>query len=393
MKNLNYLFLFYLPLFFIFNFSFHYFILWYTLIIIFTLFICKNIERLSNNEIFILFISILIIKFLFVFKSPILSDDIYRYLWEGQVFNHGFNPYILSPNSKELFFLIDNKIFPLINHKNLPAIYPPFIIYFNSIIAKICYSVVFYKSVLFVFDILTFFLIILICYKIGNSVRYSIIYWVCPLTTFEIEWSGHNDIVMIFLLLMAICFLLKEKKILSIIFYTFSVLSKFVYLIFGNIFIKKRILLFICLLMLLYLPFLQDFIKNFQSLQIYLQSWEFNGSLYKIFSIFIKNKFYVRLLLLMIFVVFWIFVNVRIKNIFKKFLYLILGFLICSPTVHPWYGLWILPFLCFEYTIEIYSFLILLPFSYHVLDKYLSQGIWQEDNFITFLIYLPVVLF
>src|SRR5262245_50104390 len=46
-------------------------------------------------------------RLIFWGTPPILSDDIDRYVWEGRIQNHGFNPYSLAPNAKELESLRD----------------------------------------------------------------------------------------------------------------------------------------------------------------------------------------------------------------------------------------------------------------------------------------------
>lgn len=52
------------------------------------------------------------------------SDDVWRYLWEGWVQNHGFNPYVLAPSSAELAHL-RTPWWDLIQHRDITAIYPP----------------------------------------------------------------------------------------------------------------------------------------------------------------------------------------------------------------------------------------------------------------------------
>ncbi|MAN24611.1 MAG: hypothetical protein CME10_10115, partial [Gemmatimonadetes bacterium] len=55
---------------------------------------------------------------------PSLSDDIYRYIWDGHVQLSGINPYMFPPNSNELLH-IRNHVFPLVNHPEITTIYPP----------------------------------------------------------------------------------------------------------------------------------------------------------------------------------------------------------------------------------------------------------------------------
>src|SRR5262249_40072484 len=54
---------------------------------------------------------------------PSLSDDIYRYAWEGRVLLHGGNPYRQSPLDPALAGLRDSRIFPGVNHPELATIY------------------------------------------------------------------------------------------------------------------------------------------------------------------------------------------------------------------------------------------------------------------------------
>ena len=57
------------------------------------------------------------------------GDDIWRYLWEGYIQNHGFNPYLTVPSAPELIplrtdaFNLDG--WSQINHPDHAAIYPP----------------------------------------------------------------------------------------------------------------------------------------------------------------------------------------------------------------------------------------------------------------------------
>ncbi len=52
------------------------------------------------------------------------GDDLWRYRWEGNIQLHGFNPYLLAPDSAALVGLRDAD-WNRINHRDVPAIYPP----------------------------------------------------------------------------------------------------------------------------------------------------------------------------------------------------------------------------------------------------------------------------
>jgi len=53
-----------------------------------------------------------------------LSDDLYRYLWDGRVLRHGFDPYRYAPDAPALAALRD-PLWGRVNHPGIPTIYPP----------------------------------------------------------------------------------------------------------------------------------------------------------------------------------------------------------------------------------------------------------------------------
>ncbi|MBA3347434.1 MAG: hypothetical protein H0T13_02625, partial [Actinobacteria bacterium] len=57
--------------------------------------------------------------------APTLSDDAYRYVWDGRVQAAGINPYRYPPESPALAGLRDEAIYEQVNRKFAPTIYPP----------------------------------------------------------------------------------------------------------------------------------------------------------------------------------------------------------------------------------------------------------------------------
>ena len=60
-----------------------------------------------------------------IFSRPTLTDDMYRYVWDGRVQAWGIGPYRYPPNSPELHALRDKDIYPSINRKPAVTVYPP----------------------------------------------------------------------------------------------------------------------------------------------------------------------------------------------------------------------------------------------------------------------------
>ncbi len=65
-------------------------------------------------------------RLLVVLFPPFLSNDMYRYIWDGWVQGAGINPYRYIPNDPHLAFLRDAAVFPNINRADYAhTIYPP----------------------------------------------------------------------------------------------------------------------------------------------------------------------------------------------------------------------------------------------------------------------------
>jgi hypothetical protein len=62
---------------------------------------------------------------LFIPADPLLSDDIFRYVWDGRVALSGINPYLHPPAADALHHLRDATLWPQINHPDVSTVYPP----------------------------------------------------------------------------------------------------------------------------------------------------------------------------------------------------------------------------------------------------------------------------
>lgn len=67
-------------------------------------------------------------RIILLFTEPVLEDDFWRYLWDGRVLAHGFNPYAFKPLDPTLDTL-DVAYRHHIGWKQFGTIYPPFSIY------------------------------------------------------------------------------------------------------------------------------------------------------------------------------------------------------------------------------------------------------------------------
>ena len=313
---------------------------------------------------------------------PSLSDDVYRYLWDGRVAAAGFNPYELAPNATELTNLRDD-LWQALPHRNVATVYPPLALTLFSIAAKFPWPLLLWKSMLIVVDLATcLFLFRLAAHRGGDGVR-AVWYAWNPLVTLEVAGMGHLDALGVCAVVIAVWALVAGRKTAWIALAAAAgVLIKLIPILAFPVWLRRsrRRAVFVGLSVLVLAAAFGPVLVASRGLPSgYLAfggSWEFNGPLYEplwrvLESVDARshgerlldslkafggnhefwNRFYpfnyprmhARFLLAVLF-------SVLAVRIWRKsdvigatgsvFELLVL----CSATVYPWYLLWLLPF-------------------------------------------------
>ena len=335
-------------------------------------------------------------------SPPALSDDIYRYLWEGRLVSMDINPFEYAPDAPQLEHMRDQDIFPQINHKNFVTIYPPLTQFIFSLSLQLHPSIKMMNLTFLIFDVLTMIVLMLTLRSLTIDLTRIIIYAWNPLIIMEFAGSGHLDSVAIFFLMLSFYLFIKGKGVSSILSLALSFLGKLLALIFLPFILqKKKVLstvLFVAVICVAYLPFLGAGTKLFQSLIIYSNEWVFNGSLYPLFIWVLPSPATARGMSAILFVLtigvlfFWY--RKRHLDADKGSIYII-GFiglgllLLVTPVLHPWYVCWIVPFLVI-YPNRAWILLTGAVFlSYWVLKGYVASGVWEENLLVVTLEYVP----
>ena len=87
----------------------------------------RSAAALSGRGALILVFAVaIVLRVMLLFEPPLLSSDLYRYIWDGRVINAGFNPFTHVPAEDALAFLRDAAIYPNVDKKDYAvSIYPP----------------------------------------------------------------------------------------------------------------------------------------------------------------------------------------------------------------------------------------------------------------------------
>lgn len=354
-------------------------------------------------------------RLMFLFRMPELSDDIYRYLWDGLTTLHGNNPYALAPSAAKIFAPFA-ELLGHVNHPQLITIYPPAaqILFALGALMGGVFGI---KALLFVVDIAACAVMLHFLSRMKMPASRAVLYAWHPLPILEIAGSGHIDGAGIFFLLLAFMLLLPPSQVPNLktqhkwlapaaagLAFSAAVLVKLFPLVLFPAFLflagnKGRwpfVLGVIFGTAALSIPFLPGLFNMFTTLDIYVRNWEFAGfafqSLHEIFPSGSTARQMLAAVFLLIATCSYVSLfrkNVLSKDtsisfplsaVFKTAYCITLAFLLLTPTLHPWYALYmvcLLPFVPGTAGL-VMSWGVLL--SYRVLIDFVLLGTWEEND-------------
>jgi len=313
-------------------------------------------------------ISGLLFRLCFFFTEPQLSDDIYRFVWDGEIISNGLSPYEELPSDLGVIINENKDVYELMNSKNYYSVYPPVmqsVFYISSFFpGNLFIKITFFRLVLLLAEIAIMVLLARILSALKLNENGLIIYALNPLVIIETIGNLHFESMMICFFLFGFYILIRNAKItlvslfLASIFFAFGIMTKLTLALILPVllfFIPFRKLaglglltVFFCIV--LFLPFLSEvLVQNFsQSLDLYFRSFEFNASIfYLINSIGTKIKgwdtvqYIGPVLSLLSLILIAAFCILRKKQNWLSYFNLaqlaFFIYLLFSTTVHPWY--------------------------------------------------------
>lgn len=142
-------------------------------------------------------------RFMVLPMQPWLSDDVWRYFWDGVLFAKGVNPYHYTPNATELalFRSTHSELYALLDYRNYSTIYPPVAQYVFALSIKIGEvwgtsiqeKLLAWKSILIVSEGIGLWY----TWKAQSALKQDLIWlWVyccLPMTAVEVSGQAHVD--------------------------------------------------------------------------------------------------------------------------------------------------------------------------------------------------------
>jgi alpha-1,6-mannosyltransferase len=144
-------------------------------------------------------------RLVLVFDETPLSNDVYRYVWDGRVQAQGINPYAHAPADPALAGLRDGEIYEHLNRKQARTIYPPVAQgLYRLLYALHPNSVRWTKLAIASLDLVAVALLALLLVQFGRPPSWALVYAWHPLVMFEIASSGHVEGAAVLLVLLAV---------------------------------------------------------------------------------------------------------------------------------------------------------------------------------------------
>lgn len=331
--------------------------------------------------------------------EPVTSDDMYRYIWDGKMQSEGLSPYQYAPEDDAVAQYSSPALPARINFPEMKTIYPPLAqwIFFLS------YSIgggslIAFKLPLFVAEIASIILLLLILQALRKPLQYAALYALCPLPVYQFMIDGHVDALLFPFVLLFVYLWLKARRVPALLSLGLSVITKLVSLIYLPLFLKELrnrwYLLFIPFLVLLisYLPYMVSAGKPFESLGIYSMNWTFNGSIFPLIQAIVGDNQIARYIVLPLLLLWLLYVGWNLESLPGRLYWATFVFLMLTPTVHPWYVAWLALLLPLYFRWSAVVFIAVSALPNIVGAVYQSTGVWIEPQWLPYACYIPVYI-
>ncbi|WP_158840930.1 mannosyltransferase [Polaribacter sp. L3A8] len=334
---------------------------------------------------------VILFRLIFLFAIPNLSQDFYRFIWDGRMILEGLNPYLSLPET-----FIQQGLHPIADANNLYngmgemngshyTNYPPinqlcFLIAALFASKSVFGSVIVLRSIIILADIGILYFGKKLLEQLNLPIKNIFWYALNPFIIIEMTGNLHFEPVMLFFLIWSLYKLQQQKWAWAAILLACSVSVKLIPLLFLPLFFQwfiqpisnnstnklkwiglklqpkklAKLIAFYAItlatIIILFLPFYSsEFIENYaNSVGLWFRNFEFNASFYYIFreigyqfrgynEIAIIGKIVPILTILFLVIITFFRKNKSMVQLITALLFGLCFYYFTSTTIHPWY--------------------------------------------------------
>ncbi len=311
---------------------------------------------------------------------PLLSDDVYRYLWEGLAMNAGHNPFTEAPAT---IHGLDDALRNQVNHAELTSIYPPLALFWFRLLSVLGGTVGVAQLAAGIADLAIVATITSYSRRVGHGIWPGVLYALHPLPALESAAGAHVETPAVALTALACLAWVNRNPHLGIAAAVGGMAMKLLPALLLPALLRRTGIrgggaLFATILVtaLLAVPVLSAGDGLTTSFTIYAENWSFNGLAFPVLDAMVGPSARLILAAVGVCVVFW--TVARDMDPVRSWLWIGTAFVLLSPTVHPWYLLWaIVPGLLMGSWGWAAAAIPLIG-AYAVLGTLDASGVWTE---------------
>lgn len=273
---------------------------------------CYQAKVLFNDSKWKTFVvAAFLLRAIFLVAMPELSDDFWRYLWDGRLWSIGVNPYEYTPlelvNSTIYEEAHLDQLYEQLNSPKFYSVYPPITQCFFCLstflfVDNVLASVLVFHLLVLCLELGTIVLLVKLLEHLKQPIYLAFLYAFNPLVIIELSGNLHTESILIFFLTAALYLFVKKKQTFSALAFSFAVGAKllplmFMPLILHRLWFKKGIQY--CLLVgffnigLFALFFDLEMLQKIKaSMTLYFGHFEFNGSVYYLLRYWVINEYW-----------------------------------------------------------------------------------------------------
>jgi hypothetical protein len=355
-----------------------------------------------------------------LFAVPTLSDDFYRFIFDGQLIQSGISPYRYLPDVALAQLDIQPSLYweslmEGMNSRMYFSIYPPlhqFFFWLSALAGEsLLGNILILRLVILFFEGLNLFLLYKIIKDWNLPESKLWLYAFNPLVILELTGNLHFEGLVLTGLLVTVYFFGRNRLILSNLGWASAIGVKLTPLMLGPLLLKswnknrrwKFLWVSAALLFLFFWPLLLgDSLGNYwQSFRLYQSKFEFNASIYYLirwlsgFFIDYNPIVYVGpflnwfVLLIILTISFFRKID-KPGDLVEAMVWIYLSYLLLQTVVHPWY---IIPAFGISVLTQNRLFLIWTGLVFLSYSAYANESLVMENQFLLFLEYMGLAGF
>ena len=330
--------------------------------------------------------------------EPTLSDDVYRYRWEGLVQSRGLNPYLVSPSVTDR-----DAAYTRIPAPDVRSGYGPVASlteWAGFALARRLADDPARQAFWMKLPSIAFETITLLALGRALPVERLLIYAWSPLPVIEFWWNGHNDAMAVFYMVMALLLARRESWAAAHGALGLAIAVKWWPAVLWPLLMAKtprwRRAAWIAPVVVAaaalpyWTPAWREMITNARYMSGFVGGWRNNDSVYGLLLAATGDQYLAKYAAFAILAAAVAWMIARRWSLERAALGAVVVMLLVSANCHPWYLTWLVPLAAFTPWPPVFVWQLSMPMAYMVLVDWHARGIWVGSRPGRWWIYAPV---